>query len=245
MCDVVSIPDKDTLKLFSYSAGLCNFCKIPIVEEHFESLSNFGERAHIYGKRKGSARFIEQYSDDNTYNNLILLCAKHHKLIDDHPSKYPTNLLHSIKTDHEMRVRQNPLIQSNADVSLILGIFSIFDLMYLVHLVNNQSLDKLSVDILSILDIENTLVDYYEYDYPFKNPNLKLKTELMFYFLRELNKIFYDDQVFNVIDINYKPHFTILPSRDIEAVQNAWKYFNLFRRAFNEWYQYCKSNFGV
>lgn len=241
----MSIPDKDTLKLFSYSAGLCNFCKIPIVEEHFESLSNFAERAHIYGKRKGSARYIEQRSDDNSYNNLILLCAKHHKLIDDHPTNYPATLLFSIKTDHEMRVRQNPLIQSDADVALIKGIFSIFDLMYLINLTNTQSLNELNVDILNILDIENSLIDYYEYDYPFKHPELQLRTSQMFYFLKMLNNIFHNDEVFAVVDINYKPHFKLLPSNNFQAVQDAWKYFNLFKMAFNNWYAYCKTNYGV
>lgn len=245
MCDAVSIPDKDTLKLFSYSAGLCNFCKTPIVEEHFESLSNFGERAHVYGKRKGSARFIEKNSNDNSYSNLILLCAKHHKLVDDHPKDYPANLLFSIKSDHEMRIRQNPLIQSYADVALIKGIFSIFNLMYLIQIANNQNVQELNVDILNILDIENSLIDYYQYDYPFKHPELQLKTQQMFYFLRELNKIFHNDEVFEVVDLSYKPHFKILPSTNYQAVQDAWKYFNLFRISFNNWYSYCKANYGV
>lgn len=243
----MSIPDKDTLKLFSYSAGLCNFCKTPIIEEHFESLSNFGERAHIYGKKKGSARFIEQRSDDNSYSNLILLCAKHHKLLDDHPDEYPVNRLFSVKADHEMRIRQNPLIQCDADISLIRGIFSIYEMMYLINIVNNQSLERFSTDVLQILDIENSLTDYYENDYPFKHPELQFKTQQMFYFLRELSRILHDDQVFETIELNYKIYFRLLPSnnRNYRTVQDAWKYFNLFRMAFRNWYSYCKMNTGV
>lgn len=243
----MSIPDKDTLMLFSKSAGLCNYCKVNIIEEHFDTLSNFGERAHILGKNKGSARYIEQHSNDNSYYNLILLCRKHHKLIDDHPEQYSAHLLLSIKSDHEMRIRQNPIIQSNADVAIIKSIFSIYNLMDIISFVRNQNLNKLYVDVVDILDIETCLLEYYQYDYPFKNPELKFQTENMFFNLTNLRNIFSDQSVFEVVThVGNRPYFRIRSDcQNILAVQNAWKYFNLFRQALEIWYTLCKNNYGV
>lgn len=242
----MSIPDKVTLMLFSNSAGLCNFCKSPLVEQHFDGISNLGERAHINGKRKGSARYIDQNSNNNSYSNLILLCAKHHKIIDDHPNQYPANTLFTIKSDHEMRVRQNPLMQCNADVALILSIFSIYNMMDLLQIINYQNPNNLCLDVLHILDIENSLEDYYEGDYPFKHPELQAKTKLMFYYLRELSRIFHNEDVFNIVQIHHQTYFQIIANDEhCESKANAWHYFDLFRGAFNEWYQFCKMNYGV
>lgn len=218
---------------------------MPIIEEHFESLSNFGERAHIFGKRKGSARYIEENSDDNTYNNLILLCAKHHKLIDDHPAQYPANTLFSIKSDHEMRISQNPLIQSHGDVALVKGIFSIAPFMYFNNLINTQNPNMFNTDIFEILDIENSLEEFYEYDYPFKHPELQQKTELMFYFLRELLYLVRDQDIFNVQSNGDRNIACLISNCDPQAIQNSWKYFNLFRSSFKSWYSYCKACYGV
>lgn len=237
----MSIPDKDTLRLFSYSAGLCNFCKVQIIEEHFESVSNFGERAHIYGKRKGSARFIDQNPDNNSYQNLILLCAKHHKLIDDHPTHYPVNNLLAIKTDHEMRIRQNPLIQSHGDVALIKIIFTVFPFMHYINLIDNQNLNALNLDVFDILTIQNTLEQEYKYDYPFKNAELQRLTKFMFYCLRQLVFYINDAQVFTYDD----DRAYILNSASAEDTVEAWKYFNLSRVSIKNWYSYCKANYGI
>jgi hypothetical protein len=40
--------------------------------------------------------------------NLILLCPKHHKIVDEHPEQYDAARLRRIKADHESRVDTTP-----------------------------------------------------------------------------------------------------------------------------------------
>lgn len=239
----MSIPDKDTLKLYSYSAGLCNYCKASVIEQYFDALSNMGERAHVYGKRKGSARYIDQYSDNDTYDNLILLCAKHHKMIDDHPSQYSVQYLHSIKRDHENRIGNNPLIQANADVALILGIFQTYSMMYFYNIVDNFDPKYISLDIFEILDIENSLEENYQADYPFKNPELDRMTQFMFYSLRELLWYVRDQDIFETVLCGTKNYATFI-SKDLGHIHEVYKHSNNFKRAFKNWYMLCKT-YGV
>lgn len=242
---IMSIPDKDTLHLFANSAGLCNFCKSPIVEEHFGGLVNFGERAHIHGKRKGSARFIDKNADNNSYSNLILLCAKHHKLVDDHPNDYPASALIKIKFDHEMRIKKNPLIQSHSDVAIITGIFSIYPMMFLYNIINTENLDHLNIDIFDLLDIQNSLEEYYQGDYPFKDPELQRNTEFMFHCLRNLTGYVRNQDVFDTDLIGQNNHASLRKGVETGLLVDVWKYFNLSRDSFNRWYTYCKNYYGV
>lgn len=53
---------------------------------------------------------MEGLTDDKLHGieNLILLCAKHHKIVDDHPDQYHADRLRKIKADHESRAAQTP-----------------------------------------------------------------------------------------------------------------------------------------
>jgi hypothetical protein len=65
-----------------------------------------GEECHIVGEKPGSARFLADFADRETYLNAILLCGTHHKLIDDKETRdqYPCGLLRSMKRAHEQSV---------------------------------------------------------------------------------------------------------------------------------------------
>jgi HNH endonuclease len=67
---------------------------------------NFSEYAHVVafsdtGPRRHAAGRLD---DINEVDNLMLLCATCHKLIDDRPSDYPVEVLRSYKTVHEARI---------------------------------------------------------------------------------------------------------------------------------------------
>jgi HNH endonuclease len=47
----------------------------------------------------------EQPDDINSPENLVLLCATCHKLIDDRPDDYPRTVVESFKQQHEERIR--------------------------------------------------------------------------------------------------------------------------------------------
>jgi hypothetical protein len=61
------------------------------------------EVAHIKGDRPGSARYDPDQSkaDRQGYENLMLLCPKHHKEIDRlRPDAYPVEVLQAMRTKH-------------------------------------------------------------------------------------------------------------------------------------------------
>lgn len=97
--------DINTLRyLYGKSGNKCAFpdCNEPIFEDD-GTLT--GECCHIEAFSAGGARYnpnttIEQR---NSKENLIMLCARHHKIIDSHPQEYPTERLREIKTTHEQQ----------------------------------------------------------------------------------------------------------------------------------------------
>ncbi len=102
----MSIGLPDTKLLWGRSGGLCAICKVRLSED--KKTSNgaypFGEQAHIIaeeqdGPRGKSLLTLEQR---NSYPNLILLCPTCHTKIDRAPTEYPIELLHQLKSKHEL-----------------------------------------------------------------------------------------------------------------------------------------------
>jgi hypothetical protein len=103
-----SIPETVKLQLWVKSAGRCEFkgCNTPVWYNGLTlSESNFGEFAHIIAASeegpRGESNSEELQID---FSNLMLLCAKCHKEIDDFPKRYPAELLKQWKSDHEYRI---------------------------------------------------------------------------------------------------------------------------------------------
>lgn len=67
-----------------------------------------GEAAHITGEKEGAARYDPVMTDEQRdhYDNLIYLCSNHHTQIDKQEADFSVDLLHSMKIDHENRVRE-------------------------------------------------------------------------------------------------------------------------------------------
>lgn len=99
----MSEPTKKTLKqLFARSGNVCAFpgCQSPIIES-----TNVvtGEICHIEAKNCGGPRFnsSQTIKDRESFENLILLCRRHHKIIDTQVEIYKTEDLKEIKRIHE------------------------------------------------------------------------------------------------------------------------------------------------
>ncbi len=80
----MSSPKLSTIKrLYAVSHNHCAFpeCKTPLVES---SGTVTGEIAHIKAANKGGPRYDSLQTEEqrHEYDNLILLCGRHHKLID-------------------------------------------------------------------------------------------------------------------------------------------------------------------
>jgi len=83
--------------------GKCAICKEDLIEEITETdYSLVGEVAHIVGEKERAARGNDAMSlkERNSPKNLLLLCRKHHKIIDDHEELYSIEELHRIRKEY-------------------------------------------------------------------------------------------------------------------------------------------------
>lgn len=119
--DVVASPISDplphrkiklsvTLGLVAATAGRCQFRGCPkfLFEHHVTTEPGvFAEQAHICAFKEGGPRGLKgiRPEDINSIENLMLLCAPCHKLVDDNPERYARELLQEYKAEHEKRVR--------------------------------------------------------------------------------------------------------------------------------------------
>jgi hypothetical protein len=98
----LSSPTAATVKRLYAVAG--NECAFPNCRNRLvvgETVT--GEVCHIKGKRPGAARYDPDQSDEkrHSFDNLVLMCPIHHKVIDDDPDSYSVSRLTMIKQTHE------------------------------------------------------------------------------------------------------------------------------------------------
>lgn len=97
--------------LWGRSANRCNFpeCKRELVMDATETddESIVGEECHIVARETDGPRGNSDLTGEqrDKYNNLLLLCNVHHKLIDDQPNKYTVDALKEMKSHHEQWVK--------------------------------------------------------------------------------------------------------------------------------------------
>jgi hypothetical protein len=104
-------PSRPTVKrLFALSGNRCAFpkCGVPVVDP--PSGSVLVEICHIQGENPGAARFDASQTDEErqAFENLILLCGIHHKVIDDDQESYTVERLRQIKTQQEAKLASSP-----------------------------------------------------------------------------------------------------------------------------------------
>ncbi|MCQ9148089.1 hypothetical protein [Ochrobactrum sp. BTU2] len=103
-------PTPSTIKkLFAYSG---NQCAIPDCQEQLVDTSGsmLGKIAHICAAEKGGPRFDAKMSNEDrrAFDNLLLVCGKHHDIIDHMPNvkTYTVDVLRKYKADHEGRFKR-------------------------------------------------------------------------------------------------------------------------------------------
>jgi uncharacterized protein YerC len=105
-------------RLFAHSGNNCAFpkCVAPIVDD----TTVIGEICHIEADQPGGPRYNPMQSEEarRDYDNLILLCANHHTVIDDDDESYPVGRLKKMKLEHEARVK--PITETEAASGAIL-----------------------------------------------------------------------------------------------------------------------------
>ncbi len=100
----MAITDRTRKILWVKAGGRCSYCQVQLVTEgtHTDDPSVFGEEAHIVGQSPNGPRAGDISDVDvDSYANLILLCRKHHKQVDDQVGYYTVERLKEIKRHHE------------------------------------------------------------------------------------------------------------------------------------------------
>ena len=102
----VGIRDTELKKLYGLSGNVCAFpdCHMPLVSDNgIEPIVVLGEAAHIVAESSAGPRGTSTLTlvERNKAENLLLLCSRHHQLIDAQPARYPVQLLQQMKADHE------------------------------------------------------------------------------------------------------------------------------------------------
>lgn len=99
---MAGLSDKTVKRLFALSCNRCAYpkCETPIVHP---SGTVTGEVCHIRAQSAGGPRFDPIQTDEarHAFENLILLCSVHHRVVDDRPDTYTVELLTDMKEMHE------------------------------------------------------------------------------------------------------------------------------------------------
>lgn len=101
----MAISDKTRKLLWGKSGNRCAICKCKLIQDLTETddFSVVGDECHIVSSQTMGPRYDERcpLEEINGYNNFLLLCKAHHKIVDDQPATYTANFLREIKIHHE------------------------------------------------------------------------------------------------------------------------------------------------
>ncbi len=104
------ISDKTRKVLWGRSGNRCAICKRELVinATTLDDESVIGDECHIASRQANGPRHAVSIPEDkiDSYNNLILLCHVHHKMVDDQHETYTTDILKRMKWNHETWVSE-------------------------------------------------------------------------------------------------------------------------------------------
>jgi len=108
----MSLSEHDQKILWTKAGNQCSYCfdgvdcdkELVVLEGGKQIL--IGEECHIVSRKAGKARYITDFLNRDTYENLILMCRNHHKIIDDNQEKYTIDILRSMKGENEASIKQ-------------------------------------------------------------------------------------------------------------------------------------------
>lgn len=112
----------DIKRLFAFSGNQCAepSCNKPMIAEDGKVV--IGEVCHISAASKDGPRYRKDMDDNarRSFDNLILLCDEHHKMIDntENLTSYPENLLISWKKKHQIKFQNKPIEITDDIVSM-------------------------------------------------------------------------------------------------------------------------------
>lgn len=168
----MSIKSIDIKKLYSLSAGRCNMCGLELVEKEV----HIGEMAHIIAKKSKGPRG-KDIVEDNSYDNLILLCPNDHSIVDKASHLYPVEHLQKIKEDFEKSIS----LRLSSTKNYLTDLSSLNILFQYIPINSFRAMacelpNKVSVN-FGVRDIFDAFQIDYPQRYPFYNNKLTLLWE--------------------------------------------------------------------
>jgi len=104
----MGISDKTRKILWARSGNQCAICKDELVIDATgqDDDSVVAEESHIISGRERGPRYDSSFPKEklDSYENLILLCRTHHKMVDDQEDTYTADILRQMKSNHEVAV---------------------------------------------------------------------------------------------------------------------------------------------
>ena len=193
--------------LIAKSRGRCAFsgCNVALVEGD----TFLGEIAHIVSHQTNGPRFRDDlpYERRNQIENLILLCAHHHLLVDKCPDKYSVAVLKRYKSQHEVSKEEYQVpekIAEQALSSMNLFIKEVFAKQKAIHPIYELAIElpKLKQPqktfnkiYAALAAIENNIFEFYR-----KSNNNLIQDAKEF-----LNKIGVDRKLFDSVPCHENP----------------------------------------
>lgn len=105
------IPSPDRNLLWAATQGFCEFpnCGVPLVAHGGTKYVTVGEIAHIFAHSGGGPRFNASLDETwvDSYDNWLLMCRKHHRIVDNDEESFPAEMLANWKADRDKRFLQN------------------------------------------------------------------------------------------------------------------------------------------
>lgn len=106
----MAISEKTRKVLWGRSGNRCVICKRELVLSATPSddESVVGDECHIISSQTNGPRYDSTFQKDqiDSYNNLILLCRVHHKMVDDQHETYTADVLRQMKVNREKWVSE-------------------------------------------------------------------------------------------------------------------------------------------
>lgn len=108
----MSISGHDHKILWTKAGNRCSYrnegiiCDEELIISEGEKQTLVGEECHIVSRKAGTSRYIADFLNRDSYDNLILMCRNHHKIIDYNQEKYTIDVLQNMKKEHEESIKE-------------------------------------------------------------------------------------------------------------------------------------------
>lgn len=185
-------------RLYALSGNLCAFpgCPTPVIDP--ESGVVISQVCHIKAREEGGPRFDRTQTEDerNAFENLILLCNVHHKIIDTDIAAYPVERLQKMKAEHEAKYKHGAMPNDELARKLLLTLSVAGSVItthnqsggQVAHQITNyyQQPEKLMVTLTPVVEYPLTKVEreldllgFYDFRLSLRNDGRKSVKEFM------------------------------------------------------------------